>query len=221
MGSRTQLEETTDSPHPGFDVPVISRALPWVLVVGGLIGLVAAAALLVEKVRVLADPDHVPACSFNPVLSCGTVMVTPQAEVFGIPNPIIGVACFAVVTTVGMALLARTGTNTVLGFSRWFWLGLQAGSVLGVLFVHWLIFQSLYRIDALCPYCMVVWAVTIPVFWYVTLHNLRTGHLPVPSALRGVAGLLARNHTVVLTVWGLVIVGAVAQAFWSYWTSLV
>ncbi|PRC62285.1 hypothetical protein C6A85_03910, partial [Mycobacterium sp. ITM-2017-0098] len=29
-------------------------------------------------------------------------------------------------------------------------------------FVHWLIFQSLYRIGALCPYCMVVWAVTIP-----------------------------------------------------------
>ena len=29
-------------------------------------------------------------------------------------------------------------------------------------FMHWLIFQSLYRIGALCPYCMVVWAVTIP-----------------------------------------------------------
>ena len=29
------------------------------------------------------------------------------------------------------------------------------------MFVHWLIFQSLYRIGALCPYCMVVWAVTI------------------------------------------------------------
>jgi uncharacterized membrane protein len=211
------------SPAPGADVPVISRALPWVLAVGGLIGLVAAAALLVEKVRVLADPEHVPACSLNPVLSCGTVMVTPQAEVFGVPNPIIGVVCFAVVTTVGMALLARTGTGAGAdpGFRRWFWLGLQAGCVFGVVFVHWLIFQSLYRINALCPYCVVVWAVTIPLFWYVTLHNLRSGHLPVPAAVRRSAGVLARNHTVVLTVWGLVIVGAVAQAFWSYWTTLV
>ena len=213
-------QDTTAPPNPGADVPVISRALPWVLLVGGLVGLIAATALLVEKIRVLADPDHVPACSFNPVLSCGTVMMTPQAEVFGIPNPIIGVACFAVVTVIGAALLARTG-GTELGFRRWFWLGMQAGCVFGVVFVHWLIFQSLYRIGALCPYCMVVWAVTIPLFWYVTLHNLRAGHLPVPSALRGPVGVLARNHTVVLTVWGMVIVGAVAQAFWSYWTTLV
>lgn len=233
--NRSTVDEAVESPNadPGSDVPVISRALPWVLVAGGLAGLVAATALLVEKVAVLADPDHVPACSFNPVLSCGTVMATPQAEVFGIPNPVIGVVCFAVVTTVGMVLLARTCTRTgdgagagastgpALGFRRWFWLGLQAGCVFGVAFVHWLVFQSLYRIGALCPYCMVVWAVTIPVFWYVTLHNLRTGHLPVPSSLRRPVGLLARNHTVVLTVWGLLIVGAVAQAFWNYWTSLL
>ncbi|PWV58173.1 putative membrane protein [Nocardiopsis sp. L17-MgMaSL7] len=216
-------------PRPGADVPVVSRALPWLLVVGGLVGVVAAAALLVERIRVLADPDHVPACSFNPVLSCGTVMVTPQAEVFGVPNPLIGVVCFAVVTAVGAALLARTdpgtgagpGARADLGFRRWFWLGLQAGCLFGVVFVHWLIFQSLYRIGALCPYCMVVWVVTIPLFWYVTLHNLRSGHVPVPSALRRPVGVLARNHTVVLTVWGVVIVGAVAEAFWSYWTTLL
>ncbi|MFE1167076.1 vitamin K epoxide reductase family protein [Nocardiopsis sp. NPDC058789] len=214
-------------PFPGADVPIVSRALPWLLVLGGLVGLVAAAALLVERIRVLADPDHVPACSINPVLSCGTVMVTPQAEVFGVPNPLVGVACFAVVTAVGAALLARTGpgdgsgTGADPGFRRWFWLGLQAGCLFGVLLVHWLIFQSLYRIGALCPYCMVVWAVTIPIFWYVTLHNLRAGHLPVPGVLRGPTGVLVRNHTVVLTVWGVVIVGAVAEAFWSYWTTLL
>ncbi|GHC95071.1 hypothetical protein GCM10007079_46320 [Nocardiopsis terrae] len=219
MSARTPRR--TPGPHPGSDVPVISRALPWVLVVGGLVGLVSATALLVEKIRSLADPDHVPACSFNPVLSCGTVMSTPQAEAFGIPNPVLGVACFAVVTTVGTALLAGTGTGPAPGFRRWFWLGLQAGCVFGVVFVHWLIFQSLYRIGALCPYCVVVWAVTIPLFWYVTLHNLRSGHLPAPELLRRPAGVLARNHTVVLTVWGLLIAAAVAQAFWSYWTSLV
>lgn len=223
MSARSQEREGPRplAPRPGADVPVISRALPWVLLVGGLIGLVAAAALLVEKIRVLADPGHVPACSFNPVLSCGTVMVTPQAEVFGVPNPVIGVACFAVVAAVGAALLARTGAGADPGFRRWFWLGLQTGCVFGAVFVHWLIFQSLYRIGALCPYCVVVWAVTIPLLWYVTLHNLRSGHLPVPAVARRPVDVLARNHTVVLTVWGLVIVGAVGQAFWSYWTTLL
>ncbi|GAB3745974.1 vitamin K epoxide reductase family protein [Nocardiopsis nanhaiensis] len=216
-------EREVGSP-PGSEVPVISRALPWVLVVGGLIGLVASAALLVEKVQMLSDPDHVPSCTINPVLACGTVMETPQAEVFGIPNPIIGVACFAAVLAVAAALLARTGTGSGSGpgsgFRPWFWLGLQAGTLFGAVFVHWLIFQSLYRISTLCPYCMVVWAVTVPIFWYVTLHNLRTGHLPVAAALRRPLGVLARNHTVVLTLWALAVVGAVGQAFWSYWSTL-
>ncbi len=74
------------------------------------------------------------------------------------PNPLLGIASFAVVTTLGVVLL----TGAVL--PRWVWLGLQAGVTFGVVFVHWLIYQSLYVIGALCPYCMVVWAVTIPLF---------------------------------------------------------
>lgn len=86
-------------------------------------------------------------------------MTTEQAEVFGFPNPVIGIASFAVVATVGVALLAGAQ------FARWFWLGMLIGTGAGVVFVHWLAFQSLYRIGALCPYCMVVWAVMIPTFW--------------------------------------------------------
>ena len=32
---------------------------------------------------------------------------------------------------------------------------------MGVLFVHWLIGQSLYELNNICPYCAVVWAATI------------------------------------------------------------
>ncbi|QBI56179.1 vitamin K epoxide reductase family protein [Streptomonospora litoralis] len=200
---------------PGSGVGIISRALPWLLAVGGAVGLAASAALLIEKIRVLQDPDHVPSCSLNPVLSCGAVMDTAQAAAFGVPNPVIGVAGFAVVATAGAALLAGAR------FDRWFWLGLQAGTVFGVVFVHWLIFQSLYRISALCPYCMIVWAVTIPVFWYVTLHNLRAGHLRPPAAVHRPLDVLARNHTAALTLWGLAIAAAIAQAFDTYWSALL
>src|SRR5690606_38476281 len=103
----------------------------------------------------------------------------------------------------------------------WFWLGLQAGVLFGVAFAHHLIFQSLYRIHALCPYCMVVWAVTIPIAWYVTLHNLRTRTIGVPPRLHRPLDVLARNHTAVLTAWVLLILAAIAQAFWPYWTTLV
>ena len=132
-----------------------ARRTPWAPGRGGAVGLVAAAVLLIEKIKLIEDPDYIPSYSINPILSCGSIMRTDQAEAFGFPNPIIGVAGFAVVLTVGLALFAGAT------FARWFWLGLQVGVTFGVVFVHWLIFQSLYRIDALCPYCMVVWAVIL------------------------------------------------------------
>ena len=85
--------------------------------------------------------------------------------------------------------------------------------------MHWLIAQSLYDIGALCPYCMAVWAVTVPIFWYVTLRNLDRG---APSAgRRQWAGVLMRNHSIALTVWFLVLIALIAQRFWSYWSTLL
>lgn len=196
-------------------VPVGQRLVALVLTIGGAIGLLAAFTLTVEKITLLKDPSYSPSCSINPVLSCGSVMTTPQAEVFGFPNPLLGVAGFAVVTTLGVVLL----TGAVL--PRWMWWGLQAGVVFGVVFVHWLIFQSLYRIDALCPYCMAVWTVMVPVFWYTTVHILTRGYLPVPDGVRRSATAVAGFHGVVLTAWYLIIIVLILQRFWLYWTTLV
>lgn len=180
--------------------------------VGGAIGLAAAFTLLVEKIALLKDPDYIPSCSINPILSCGSIMQTDQAEVFGFPNPIIGVAGFTAITALGIALLAGAT------FRRWFWLGIQAGTVAGVVFVHWLIFQSLYRIDALCPYCMIVWIVTIPLFWYTTLHVLRSA----PRIRAGrVLQVASAYSSVILTVWYLGITALIGQRFWDYWKTLL
>ncbi|WP_228973138.1 vitamin K epoxide reductase family protein [Streptomyces sp. DH12] len=191
------------------------RMFAVVLTVGGALGFLAAFTLAVEKFALLKDPSHTPSCSINPVLSCGSVMSTPQAELFGFPNPLLGVAGFAVVTTIGVLLL----TGAVL--PRPLWWGLTAGVLFGVLFVHWLVFQSLYRIDALCPYCMVVWAVMIPLFWYTALHALTGGHLGGPPRLRRAAEAVAGYHGVVLTAWYLIIGVLVLERFWLYWTTLV
>ncbi|WP_031511339.1 vitamin K epoxide reductase family protein [Streptomyces megasporus] len=195
--------------------PVGRRMLAVVLTVGGAVGFLAAFALAVEKIALLKDPSYRPSCSINPVLSCGSVMATPQAEVFGFPNPLLGIAGFAVVTTLGVVLW----TGAVL--PRWMWWGLEAGVVFGVGFVHWLIFQSLYRIDALCPYCMAVWAVMIPVFWYTTVHAVTRGRLPVPRGVRRAASVVAGYHGVVLTCWYLAIAVLILQRFWLYWTTLL
>lgn len=193
----------------------IARAIGWILAAAGAVGLLAAFTLTVEKIRLLEDPDYIPTCSINPILSCGSVMSTPQAEAFGVPNPLLGIAGFAALTALAVALLAGAR------FPRWLWLAIQAGLTFAVCFVHWLIFQSLYRIGALCPYCMVVWAVTIPAFLYCTLHNLASGRLPLPRAAAPAVAVAIRFHGVILTVWIAAIVLLIGEQFWHYWRTLL
>lgn len=149
-----------------------SRPVAVMLLLAGLLGSAAAAVLLVEKFALLANPFHVPTCSINAALNCTAVMTSNQAEVFGFPNPLLGLATFPVVAAVGAALLAGARVRP------WFWHALLAGAVLGWVFVHWLIVQSIFVIGALCPYCMVVWA-CVAVTAMATISALaRAGRFP-------------------------------------------
>lgn len=98
------------------------------------------------------------------------------------------------------------------------WPALDAGALAAVAFVHWLIVQSMYELNKICPYCAVVWVVTIALFWFLTLHCLERGVLPVP---RGVLMLLREAHWMLLGAWYGVIALLVLTRFWPYWSSLL
>ena len=189
-------------------VPVARLSGVWVLI-AGVLGLAASLTLTIEKIELLINPNYVPSCSINPVLSCGSVMVTEQASVFGFPNPLIGIVAFTVVLVTGV--LAVTDVR----LPRWYWAGRAVGSLLGVVFVHWLIFQSLYRIGALCPYCMVVWAITVPLFVVATSLALR------PLAANPVARVLHEWRWSLVALWYTAVVLLVLVRFWDYWSSLL
>lgn len=191
------------------------RILGWWLTGGGLVGLVVAAALTYERLQLLQDPDHIPSCSISPILSCGSVMESWQGAVLGFPNPLLGLVAFPVLVTTGVALLSGGQ------FARWFWVVLQLGVTAGMAFVLWLIAQSLYSLGVLCPYCMVVWAVVIPVFLRVTVRNLDEGvlfvrgHSPARATMNGqrwFAPLTLGSYLIVLLL--------VLLRFWSYWMGL-
>jgi uncharacterized membrane protein len=152
------------------------------LVVAGVLGLLAAFELSLEKVLVLSDPGHVPSCDVGVLVGCGVNLESAQGSVFGFPNPFIGLMAWPVVITIGVALLGGVR------FPRWFWAGFNLGVAGALVFVGWLIVQSIYVLDVLCPWCMLTWAVTIPTFWAVTLYNLREGNIPVPQRVRRLAG---------------------------------
>jgi len=193
----------------------LERFLPWLLIVGGLLALVASISLSAEVFDRLKDPNYVPICNLNPILSCTSVADSSQAHAFGFPNYFIGIAGYAGLTTIGVAMLAGAE------FKRWFWQTVQAGLSFAMAFITWLQFQTLYRIGALCVFCMVVWAVSAPMFWYVTIYNLRQNNIKPPHRLAGLVDFSRRHHGDVLLLWFLIIIGLILRQFWYYWSTLL
>ena len=187
-----------------------SRPFALLLVLCGAAGLLASWVITLDKFKLLEDPDFVPGCSLNPVLSCGSVMESDQAEVFGFPNPMLGLVTYGIVVCVGMSLLAGAA------FPRWYWLAFEAGCLFGIGFVSWLQFESLYRINALCLWCCLAWIATITLFWYVTSFVVRAGLLPAPAAVRS----FLDDFTWLLPVLHIGVVGMlVLTRWWDFWTS--
>lgn len=198
------------SPAPAREARVPAPSAWWVLT-AGVIGLVASMALTIEKFKILLDPHYVPPCNVNPIVSCGSVMTTPQASLLGFPNPLLGIIGFTVVTVTGVLAVAKVP------LPQWYWIGLTVGTLIGATLVHWLIFQSLYRIGALCPYCMVVWAVTIPLLVVLVSIMFR------PALERGdsaVARVLYQWRWSIVTLWFTAVFLLIMVRFWDYWSTL-
>lgn len=199
-------EETEDA---GVDVPksaLLTRDRPFgaMLLITGVIAWLASGWLVLEKLQSLKNTAYVTACDVNPWVSCGTVMKTWQASLFGFPNMFIGIVAFAVIITTGMGLLSGAK------FARWYWIGLQVGVTLGFAMITWLWSQALYSIGVLCPLCMAVWAMMIPLFVWTTIRNVTNGVIKLPQSAASFLGS-----------WGWVIiallyVGVIASIFFRF-----
>jgi hypothetical protein len=126
--------------------------------------------------------------------------------VFGFPNPLLGVAGFVAPIAVGVSLLAGAR------FARWFWWLFNLGLAGALAFVIWLISQSIYapNLHVLCPWCMLVWAVTIPLFFVVTFRNLAEGRFGSDARVRRVGAVLSA-WVVPITVLAYFVVALLAQ----------
>jgi uncharacterized membrane protein len=200
--------------------PTTAAPRPWglavLLTVTGAVGWWGAMALITERIAKLIDPTHIIACDVNPLVSCGTVMTTWQASLLGFPNPLLGVAGFVAPIAVGVGLLAGAR------FARWFWIALLAGVTGAWLFCHWLFVQAVYDIGVLCPYCMLVWAAVIPMFWGLLIWMLARGLLaPAGSRATRVGAALLPYGWLVVLVNVVGIAAAILLRFPTLITSLV
>lgn len=193
----------------------LNKVLPYILIAAAIIGIVASFVLTYDKIHVLTNEGYEPNCNINPILSCGSVMKTEQASLLGVPNTVFGLMAFSMLFTFGFLL--ATGIKV----KKWVWTGAQIAATIGVIFMHYLFYQGVYRINAICPWCFAVWMITIPTFWYITLYNLREQNIKLPARMARLSAFLQTHHGDILLAWYLVILGILLEHFWYYWSTLL
>lgn len=181
-----------------------SLALSILLVIGGAVGLTAAFALTLDKFEVLQHPGADLSCNFSVLVQCGKNLSSPEGAAFGFPNPLLGLMMFPAPIIVGIASIAGTR------FPRWFWAAFNVGMAFAIGFVIWLMTQSVFALGTLCPWCMVVWAVVIPMSVATTLYDLREQHLPLGGRVARIAGTLY-GFTPLITLVAFLAFAVVAQ----------
>lgn len=179
------------------------------MLVFGVVGLIAAFILAVEKIHLLQDPTAELSCSINVVLNCASVMETWQSSLFGFPNPLIGLMTYPVVITIAVAGLAGVR------FPRPFMFAAQIGYGLGLIFAYWLFFESVYVIQILCPWCLFVTAATTLLFDSLLRYNLRENNLYLSKAAhkKALAFLKKDYDKVLVAVWLLLMIVLVFLQF--------
>lgn len=121
--------------------------------------LASAAALIVsfvlsaETLQLARHPKEQLGCDVNAVLSCSAVAQSWQAEIvkFGglsFPNSFFGIAAESVFVTIAVIGLARVKVPRWFATCTWF------GGLAALLYSYWLTSQSLFVINALCPWCL-------------------------------------------------------------------
>lgn len=193
----------------------LKQILPYIFVIGGIIGLAASFALTYDKIHVLQNPGYNPSCNINPILSCGSVMKTQQASAFGVPNTIFGLIAFSALTVFGVVLWQ----GAVL--KRWLWLAINTGALAGFMGFIYLYFQAVFRIHAICPYCFAVWIIVPPILWYTTLYNIQEGNLKLRYIKPHIKNWTLRHHGDILLAWYVILFGILLNRFWYYWSTLI
>ena len=159
-----------------------SFALAILLIVGGIVGLTAAFELTLDKFAVLADKDAVLSCNISPFLTCAANLKSPEGSAFGFPNPVLGLMMFPAPIFLGVATLAGVR------FPRWFWAAFNLGMAFAIGFVAFLMTKSVFHLGTLCPWCLAVWSVVIPMSIATTLYNLREQNIPLGGRVARIAG---------------------------------
>jgi uncharacterized membrane protein len=127
--------------------------VPFTTLIVSVLGLADAAYLTYEHFTQSASF----ACPENAAVNCVKVTTSPESHVFGIPVAVLGLAFFLFMVAINSPWGWRAPRPAV----HWARLG---SVVVGIIFVLYLIWAELFKINAICLYCTGVHVLTFILF---------------------------------------------------------
>lgn len=162
-----------------------SRAMAVWWICAGTAGWIVSFLLYHEYIGQLTGGDPLISCSISPVVTCGPNLLSPGGNLLGFSNSIIGMVLFLGPIFAGVtALAAREGVR------GWYWRVFALCVTGAFLLVHFFAYRSVFEYSSLCPWCMIIWLVTIPLFGTVIGWTLRAGVWGTGAVVVRVGGVI-------------------------------
>lgn len=148
-----------------------------VMLVASAVALLVSFILSAETLQMARNPNQTLSCDVNTKLSCTTVAEAWQSEIvkFGemsFPNAFFGIAAESVFVTIAVIGLAR------MRMPAWFATCTWLGGLAALAYSYWLTSQSLFVINALCPWCLVLCFATAVQFMALSHATVTVQGLP-------------------------------------------
>lgn len=195
-----------------FKNVTLNKAFPYLISVLAIIGLVASLILSYDTLSIARNPNYIPSCNLNPVISCGSVINSKGDTIFGLPYPYYGIAAFGALLAAGATIIAGGKPN------KYYWRLFLTVSGLGVIGAYALLLKSVYSIHALCPFCLTVDVATTTTFWYTFLYAIENKYVNLKRLRAQKLYTWSRKHHLdLLLVWFILVTAFLLHHFWYYY----
>lgn len=206
----------TASTHEKISSFTSTRKASILLFLSAIIGLLASFVLTIDKIHLLQDPGFIPACNLNPIISCLSAMSAAQSELFGIPNSLAGIILYTALAVVAFLMLLAVRLPKVI------WYGMFGFCFAGVVFVHYLIIQSLVFLHVLCPWCLTIWLTTPILVLSLSVEYMKSLQLPASRKIFDTIIQFVAEHVFPIALfWYTALLLGIAIAFQEYWAGFL
>lgn len=126
-----------------------------VMLAASAVALLVSFILSAETLQLARHPRSSLSCDINAVLSCSAVAGSWQSEIvklgtLSVPNAFLGIAAESVLITLAVIGMIRVSVPKWFTACTWF------GGLAALAYAYWLFSQSVFVIQALCPWCLVL-----------------------------------------------------------------